>query len=91
VPPEVAIPRPSPEELAKINDELNRLVDADNSDVKPLLEKFRPLLTIPAPRFNTAAAFTGGGVRAPRHAAFVERAKAGGIDLLFEGDSITDW
>jgi lysophospholipase L1-like esterase len=27
----------------------------------------------------------------PRHEGFVERAKQGGIDLLLDGDSITDW
>ena len=30
-------------------------------------------------------------VRGPRHDAFVEQAKKGDIDILFEGDSITDW
>jgi beta-glucosidase len=91
VPPEVAIPRPSAQEVAKINEELKKLVDADNSAVKPLLEKYKSLLQISVQRPNVAATYTQSGVRAPRHEAFVERAKQGDIDILFEGDSITDW
>jgi beta-glucosidase len=92
VPPEVAIARPSPDEVNKINDELNRLVDSDSSDAKPLLLKYHSLLTVTAPRPNIAATFTQTAQRqGPRHLGFVEQAKAGGIDLLFEGDSITDW
>ena len=90
VPPEVAIVRPSAEEVAKMNDELKKLVDADNSPVKPLFEKYKSLVQINAPRPNVAATYTQTGVRAPRHDAFVERAKQGNIDILFEGDSITD-
>jgi lysophospholipase L1-like esterase len=91
VPPEVAIPRPTAEEVAKINEELKKLVDADNSSVKPLLEKYNSLLQISVPRPNVAATYTQSNVRGPRHDAFVERAKQGDIDILFEGDSITDW
>src|SRR5262249_39473800 len=39
VPPEVAILRPSAEEVSQMNDELDRLVDSDHSVVKPLFEK----------------------------------------------------
>jgi lysophospholipase L1-like esterase len=91
VPPEVAIERPSTEEVTKMNDELERLVQADSSSVKPLLEKYKSLVHITPPRPNVAATYTMSGVRAPRHEAFVEQAKKGDIDILFEGDSITDW
>jgi beta-glucosidase len=91
VPPEVAIVRPSAEDVTQMNDELKRLVAADNSMVKPLFEKYKSLVQIVPPRANTAATFTMSGVRSPRHEAFVERAKQGDIDILFEGDSITDW
>jgi lysophospholipase L1-like esterase len=44
------------------------------------------------PRLNTAATFTQTTLRmGPRHEGFVETAKAGNIDLLLHGDSITDW
>ena len=92
VPPEVAIQRPSAEEITAINAEITRLVDSDSSDAKPLLLKYRSLLTVTAPRPNIAATFTQTLQRVgPRHLGFVEQAKAGNIDLLFEGDSITDW
>jgi lysophospholipase L1-like esterase len=91
VPPEVAIVRPSAEEVAKMNDELKKLVDGDTSPIKPLFEKYKSLVQINAPRPNPAATYTQSGVRGPRHDAFVERAKQGDIDILFEGDSITDW
>jgi beta-glucosidase len=91
VPPEVAIPRPSPDELAQINSALKHFVDTDNSPAKTLLKKYESLLTIQAPRPNIAATYTETNVRAPRHDEFVEIAKKGDIDLLLEGDSITDW
>src|SRR5438132_695548 len=44
------------------------------------------------PRTNAAATFTRSGVRSDqRHNAFVETAKKGDVDILFHGDSITDW
>src|SRR5436190_6202486 len=91
VPPEVAIVRPSADEVKQMNDELKRLVDTDQSPVKPLFEKYKSLVQITPPRPNPAATYTMSQVRGPRHEAFVERAKQGDIDILFEGDSITDW
>jgi beta-glucosidase len=92
VPAEVAIPRPTPAELTQVNDELRTLIDKDTSSVKPLLQKFQSLMMLQPPRLNTAATFTQTTQRmGPRHEGFAEIAKAGNIDLLFHGDSITDW
>lgn len=92
VPPEVAIPRPSPEELAQVNQALKRLIDSDRSPVKPLLKKYESLLMLQPPRLNVAATYTPTRQRlGARHEGFVEIAKKGGIDLLLHGDSITDW
>lgn len=92
VPPEVAIPRPTPAELSQVNAEVQRLIDSDSSPAKPLLKKFQPLLMLEAPRLNVAATYTQTQQRrGPRHEGFVEIAKKGDIDLLLEGDSITDW
>jgi lysophospholipase L1-like esterase len=92
VPPEVAIPRPTPAELAQVNDELKTIIDNDKSSVKPLLKKFESLMLLQPPRLNTAATYTQTAQRiGPRHEGFVETAKAGNIDLLLDGDSITDW
>jgi lysophospholipase L1-like esterase len=91
VPPQVAIPRPSAEELAQINGALKKLVETDNSAAAPVLKKYESLIKVDAPRLNVAATYTQTGVRTPRHDAFVEIAKKGDIDLLLHGDSITDW
>jgi lysophospholipase L1-like esterase len=92
VPPEVAMLRPSPDELTRVNDALKRLIDADKSSTKALLKKYEPLMLLQAPRLNTAATYTQTTQRmGPRHEGFVETAKRGGIDLLLHGDSITDW
>jgi lysophospholipase L1-like esterase len=92
VPPEVTIPRPTPAELAQVNEELKTLIDRDKSSVKPLLKKFESLMLLQPPRLNTAATFTQTTLRmGPRHEGFAEVAKAGNIDLLLDGDSITDW
>jgi lysophospholipase L1-like esterase len=92
VPPEVAIPRPTPEELTRVNDAIKKWVETDKSANKALLKKFESLMMLQPPRLNVAATFTQTGQRmGPRHEGFVETAKKGDIDLLFEGDSITDW
>jgi lysophospholipase L1-like esterase len=92
VPPEVAIPRPTPEELVQVNDAMTKWIAADTSSSKPLLQKYESLLMLQSPRLNVAATYTQTQQRmGPRHLGFVETASKGDIDLLFEGDSITDW
>jgi len=92
VPPEVAIPRPTPEERAQVNAALSKFIDADTSSSKPLLKKFESLMLLQPPRLNVAATFTQTTQRmGPRHEGFVEIAKQGNIDLLLHGDSITDF
>jgi lysophospholipase L1-like esterase len=92
VPPEVAIPRPTPSELAQINERVKKWIDSDKSPAKPLLTRFESLLILHPPRLNVAATYTQTAQRmGPRHEGFVESAKRGDIDLLLHGDSITDW
>ena len=88
VPPEVAIMRPSGAEVIQINEAIARLIDADKSPSKTLLEKYRSLTVVQPPRDNSAIRPTQRA--ANRHDAFVEIAKKGNIDLLLDGDSITD-
>jgi lysophospholipase L1-like esterase len=91
-PPEGAIPRPTPAELAEVNAAVTRFIESDTSSTKPLLKKFEPLLLLQPARRNVAATYTQTVQRqGPRHEGFVEVAKGGGIDLLLHGDSITDW
>ncbi len=92
VPPEVAIPRPTPAELTQVNDAVKKFINSDKSAAKPALKKFEPLLMLQPPRLNVAATYTQTVQRmGPRHEGFVETAKKGDIDLLLHGDSITDW
>jgi beta-glucosidase len=92
VPPQVAIPRPTPAELEQTNAALKRLIDNDKSKDQALLKKFQSLMLLQPPRLNTAATFTQTNQRqGARHEGFAATAKAGNIDLLLHGDSITDW
>src|SRR5262249_19639762 len=92
VPPEIAIQRPAPGEMAQINDALKKWIDTDKSAAQPLLKKYGPLLLLTPPRLNVAATYTQTQQRmGARHEGFVETAKQGNIDLLLHGDSITDW
>jgi lysophospholipase L1-like esterase len=92
VPPAVAIPRPTSEELAQVNDAVKKFIDSNTSSTKPLLKKFQSLLMLQPARKNVAATFTQTVQRqGPRHEGFVEVAKQGNIDLLLHGDSITDF
>jgi lysophospholipase L1-like esterase len=92
VPPEVAIPRPTPAELEQVNAALKRFIDSDKSPAQPALKKFESLMLLQPPRMNVAATFTQTNQRmGARHEGFVARAKEGNIDLLLHGDSITDW
>jgi len=92
VPPEVAMLRPSAAEVTQINDAITRMVASDTSTAKDTLNKYASLPAFQPPRLNTAATFTQTAQRmGPRHEGFVATAKAGDIDLLLHGDSITDW
>lgn len=92
VPPEVAIPRPTPEELTQVNGALKAWIASDQSQVKPLLQKFQSLMMLQPPHANNAATYTQTQQRqGPRHLGFAETASKGDIDLLLHGDSITDW
>jgi lysophospholipase L1-like esterase len=88
VPPEVAIPRPTAEEVATINGELQRFVADNASANKDLLKKYASLLVVNVPRDNPCIRPTA--ARGGRHEGFVETANSGDFDILFDGDSITD-
>ena len=92
VPPSVTMLRPSAAELTEINAALKRHISSDKSQSAPVLKKYESLIMLQPPRLNTAATFTQTTQRmGPRHEGFVATAKAGNIDLLLHGDSITDW
>jgi lysophospholipase L1-like esterase len=87
VPPEVAIPRPTTEELAKINADLKNFIE--KSPDKALKKKYESLITVQMPRDNPCIRPTG-SPQNPRHQNFLNIATNGDFDVLFLGDSITD-
>ena len=92
VPPEVAIPRPTAAEVAQVNAAFERFIDTDKSGTQPLLKKYESIMRLREQRLNIAATYTQTGQRrTSRHEGFVQRAQQGGIDLLLDGDSITDF
>src|SRR5512135_2668130 len=88
VPPEVTMPRPTSEEVARINTEIQQFISTNTSANKDLLKKYASLLMLQVPRDNPCIR-PAGGIRTRRHDAFVETAKTGDFDILFYGDSIT--
>lgn len=92
VPPQVAIQRPTADEVDKMNAELQRFIETNTSAAKDLFKKYASLVKVQVPRANPAVAPVQTGVRTTeRHNGFVETAKQGDFDILFHGDSITDW
>ena len=87
VPPEVAIARPTSEEVAKMNADLKQFI-ATSPD-QQLLQKYESLVTVQMPRDNPCIRPTG-SPQNPRHQAFMNIATNSDFDILFLGDSITD-
>jgi lysophospholipase L1-like esterase len=91
VPPEVAIARPSTREVEAVQASLKKFAETADSATKEILAKYPDLVTVRAPGPNSAIAPSlNPGFRA-KHEANVALAKQGGIDVLFMGDSITDF
>ena len=90
VPAQVTMLRPTQEEVDKINAELTRFIETNTSANKDLLKKYASMMFVEVPRDNPCIRPTP-GVRYRRHDAFVETANTGDFDILFHGDSITDW
>src|SRR5262245_36751971 len=91
VPPQVAIVRPTAAELATASDSLQKFLAAADPATKAVVTKFPELIAVRPPRVNPAVVpFLAPGFRA-KHSVNVEVAKQGDIDVLFMGDSITDW
>jgi beta-glucosidase len=91
VPPEVAIARPTPAEVAQATQSLQSYLNQTDQSTKALLARFPDLIAVRVPRVNPAVVpALNPGFRA-KHEANVAIAKAGDIDLLFMGDSITDF
>jgi lysophospholipase L1-like esterase len=91
VPAAVAMARPSPAEVAQAEASLQKFVAQADPATREIVARFPDLIAVRPPRVNPAVVpFLAPNFRR-QHAANVEVAKKGDIDLLFMGDSITDW
>jgi len=91
VPEVVAIKRPTPGEVAHAEKALQRFVAQADEATKTIIEKFPELIAVRPPRPNPTIVPSLNPRFAAKHEANVEVAKRGDIDVLFMGDSITDF
>ncbi len=92
VPPQVAIPRPAPEEYLRINTAIDAFIAADRSAAKPLLDQYHSIITVRPPRANPGIAPSINSSYLPSHQRNLDTIAAMNADigLLLMGDSITD-
>jgi lysophospholipase L1-like esterase len=88
-PPEVAIPRASAAEVEQVRQSLKKFLETDPT-AKALAAKYPDLITV-QPSRNTAIIPSLNPQHRGKHNTNLERAKQGDIDVLFMGDSITDF
>jgi len=91
VPPEVAIARPTPAEIEQAQKSLKKFLETVDPATKAILDKYPDLVAVRPPRPNTAVVPNLAPFFRAKHEANLEVAKKGDIDLLFMGDSITDF
>jgi lysophospholipase L1-like esterase len=91
VPPAVAIGRPSPAEVSQASASLQQFLAQADPATQALVAKYPGLIAVRPPRVNPAVVpFLSPNFRT-KHKANVAIARKGDIDLLFMGDSITDF
>jgi lysophospholipase L1-like esterase len=91
VPAAVAIPRPTPAEVATITATFASYKDALPAADQALLAKYPDVLKVRVPGINTAIIPELSPRFLEKHTANKAVAAAGDIDVLFMGDSITDF
>jgi lysophospholipase L1-like esterase len=93
VPKVVANTRPTAEEVQLIKDSLAKFFETAAPEVKAINQKYPKLVAVQVPpnRVNTAIVPFLAPNFQKQHDGFLEVAKQGNIDVLFMGDSITDF
>lgn len=91
VPDAVAIARPTPEEVKRAERALAGFLETADPAVQAINKKYPGLIAVRVPPPNTAVVPNLAPFFRSKHQANLEVAKAGDIDLLFMGDSITDF
>jgi lysophospholipase L1-like esterase len=90
VPAAVAMPRPTPAEMDAARAALARMVASAEPETRALVQKYPKLIEV-RPIQNTAIIPNLADGFRTKHAANVEVAKKGEAEVLFMGDSITDF
>jgi len=91
VPKAVAIARPTAEEVQLAERSLAKFLDSADPAVKELNQKYPGLIAVRVPPVNSATVPFLAPFFQTKHEANLEVAKKGDIDVLFMGDSITDF
>lgn len=91
VPDVVKMERPTEQDIATAKTALKKFVDGADEQTKAVLDKFPALLEVRPPAPNTAIIPNLARFFQGKHQANLEVAKQGDAELLFMGDSITDF
>jgi lysophospholipase L1-like esterase len=91
VPPAVAIPRPTAAEVEAARAAFARFTESADASTRAILQKYPGLLEVRPPQPNTAIMPALAAQFQAKHRANLEVAKLGEANVLFMGDSITDF
>jgi lysophospholipase L1-like esterase len=91
VPPSVAIARPTAEEIQLAERSLEKFKKKADKKVKAINQKYPDLIAVRVPPPNSAIVPNLAPFFQKQHQANLEVAKEGGSEVLFMGDSITDF
>jgi lysophospholipase L1-like esterase len=91
VPAAVAIPRPSAAEIQVARDAFAKFLAAADAETRGVVQKYPGLLEVRPPQPNTAILPSLAPQFQAKHQANLEVARQGDAELLFMGDSITDF
>jgi lysophospholipase L1-like esterase len=91
VPAAVALPRPSAADVEAIRSAFTRFVESADPATRAMLQKYPGLIDVRVPQPNTAIMPSLSQGFQAKHQANLEVARQGEANLLFMGDSITDF
>jgi lysophospholipase L1-like esterase len=91
IPEAVAIPRPTAEEVQLAERSLKEFLEKADPAIKEIDHKYPGLISVRVPRVNTATIPNLASFFQTKHEDNLKVAKQGDIDVLFMGDSITDF
>jgi lysophospholipase L1-like esterase len=91
VPPAVAIARPTAPEVERARSSFARFLESADAQTRAVVQKYPGLLEVRPPGPNTAIIPALAPPFLAKHQANLEVARQGDVELLFMGDSITDF